>query len=133
MLKAVSFIKNDEGGAMVEFAVASSAFIVILFGILEFGFAAWAKNSVAADAREGARYAIVHGSQSPRIATADSVTNYVKSRTSLDNSIQVTTTWTPNNTPGSTVSVRVKHVVPRLGPFLGTHTDSSTSTQVIIF
>lgn len=118
---------------MVEFAIAAAVFSVILLGIIEFGFAAWAKNSVASDAREGARYAIVHGSQSGRVATTDSVQNYVRGRTNLDNSIVVVTTWTPDNKPGSLVEVKVKHAVPRRGPFLAAHTDSSSSKMVIVF
>lgn len=120
---------------MVEFAIAATVFIVILLGILEYGFAAWAKNSVAADAREGARYAMVHGGQSGRIADATMVSNYVKSKTSLDNSIVVVTTWADptSKAPGTTVSVKVRHAVPRRGPFLAAHTDSSTSTMLIVF
>jgi len=126
-------VVNESGAAMVEFAIAVTVFSVLLLGILEFGFAAWAKNSVAADAREGARYAIVHGSQSGRVATPDSVTNFVKARTNLDATIVVTTNWSPDNKPGSLVKVRVKHVVPRRGPFLAAHTDSSSSTMIILF
>jgi Flp pilus assembly protein TadG len=128
----VSFIKNDEGAAMVEFAIASSIFIVTLLAILGFGFESWVKSSLAADAREGTRYAMVRGSTAARIATADSVSNYVKSKSNLGSSLVVVTTWTPDNTPGSTVTVKVRYAVPR-GPFFPAHTDSSTSTQVIIF
>jgi len=119
---------------MAEFALAASVFITMLLGILEFGLATWQRNSVVSDAREGARYAIVHGSESGRLATTDSVANYVKSKTSLDNSIQVVTTWDDaGEVPGTRVSVKVKHAVPRRGPFIPAHTDSSTSTMIILF
>ena len=120
---------------MVEFAIAATVFTSILLGILEFGFASWAKNSVTSDAREGARYAIVHGGQSGRVADSTMIANYVKSRTSLDNSIVVVPTWADptNKTAGTTVAVKVKHAVPRYGPFLAAHTDSSTSTMVIVY
>jgi Flp pilus assembly protein TadG len=132
--KEHSLVRNEEGGAMVEFAIAGSVFIAMLLGILEFGFAAWEKNGVAADAREGARYAMVHGSQSGQIADTTMVSDYVKARTKLDNSIVVTTTWVDaTKQPGTLVSVRVTHAVPRRGPFLRAHTDSSTSTMLIVF
>lgn len=136
---SLSFIKSilggEEGGAMVEFAIASTVFVSILLGILEFGFAAWAKNSVTSDAREGARYAIVRGGQSGRVADSTMIANYVKSQTSLDNSIVVVSTWADptNKTPGTTVAVKVKHAVPRRGPFIRAHTDSSTSTMIIVY
>jgi Flp pilus assembly protein TadG len=136
MLKPVSFIKNDEGGAMAEFAIASTVFIIILLGILEFGYAAWAKNDVAADAREGARWAMVRGGQSgARVATDPSVSTYVKSKSMLGNSITVTTNWEDpvGKAPGTTVAVTVSHFVPRRGPFLADHTDVSTSTMLIVY
>jgi Flp pilus assembly protein TadG len=131
----VRFCGDETGAAMVEFAIASTVFVTILLGILEFGYAAWAKNSVGAAAREGARYAIVHGGQSGRIADSAMVANYVKSKTALDNTIVVVTTWANVTTkdPGTTVSVKVRHAVPRRGPFLPTRTDSSTSTMVILY
>jgi Flp pilus assembly protein TadG len=119
---------------MVEFAIATTVFSMFLLGILEFGYAAWARNSVAADAREGARYAMVRSSSaSGHVATIDSVSNYVKSKTNLDASIVVSTTWVPNNNRGSEVQVKVKHVVARRGPFIPAHTDSSTSKMVIMY
>ena len=132
-LKALSFAVDDSGAAMVEFVLAASVFSALLLGILEFGFATYDKNSVTTDAREGARYAMVHGSTSGRIADSAMVANYVKSRTTLS-SIVVATSWADaTKTPGSNVTVKVKHFVPRRGPFLAPHTDSSSSTMVIVF
>jgi len=118
---------------MVEFAIAASVLVVLLLGILEFGLAAWARNCVVADAREGARYAMVRGSTSGRTADSAMVADFVKSKTSLDNSIQVVTTWGGAKAAGTTVTVKVRHVVPRRGPFRGEHTDSSSSTMVVLF
>ena len=123
---------------MVEFAIATGLVLTpVLLGILEFGFAAWAKNSATADAREGARYAIVRGSASSNVATVDSVRKFVKQRTGLEtsgvDSIRVYAVWPTNNNPGSFVSVSVAHHVSRRGPFIGSHTDSVTSRMVILF
>jgi hypothetical protein len=123
---------------MVEFAIAAGLVLTpIILGILEFGFAAWAKNSATADAREGARYAIVHGSASLKVATVDSVRKFVKQRTGLEttgaDSIRVYAVWPTNNDPGSFVKVSVAHHVPRHGPFIPSHTDSVTSRMVILF
>ena len=123
---------------MVEFAIAAGLILTPVFlGILEFGLASWAKNSAAADAREGARYAIVRGSASSNIATVDSVRKFVKQRTSLDtlgpDSVRVYAVWPTNNSPGSMVQISVAHHVPRRGPFIGDHTDSVSSKMVILF
>jgi Flp pilus assembly protein TadG len=120
---------------MVEFAIVAGLILApLLLGIIEFGLAAWQKNSVAADAREGARYAIVRGSNSGRTATEDSIAKYVKTRTSLDTAgLRVHASWSPNKRPGAVVSVSVVHAVPRRGPFIRAHTDSATSKMVVLF
>jgi Flp pilus assembly protein TadG len=123
---------------MVEFALAAGLILTPIFlGVMEFGLASWAKNSAAADAREGARYAIVRGSASSNIATLDSVRAFVKQRTGLDtvgpDSIRVYAAWPTSNSPGSIVQVSVAHHVPRRGLFIADHTDSVTSKMVILF
>lgn len=49
------------GQTMVEFAVALPIFIMLLVGIFDFGRVVWINDTLAAAAREAARYAIVHG------------------------------------------------------------------------
>ena len=113
-----SFIAGDAGSTMVEFAIAAFLFTTVLLGVVDFGYAVWSKNSVASDAKEGARYAMVRGQGSGRVADSASVANYVKTKTGLGSSIVVLTTWTPNKTAGSLVSVKVKKGRVRFAPFL---------------
>lgn len=55
--------KNERGQALVEFAL-TLAFIFLLFiGLLEIIFLMYAYNTLANAAKEGVRYAIVHGTQ----------------------------------------------------------------------
>lgn len=49
------------GQALVETALVLPLFLVCLLGIVDMGRAVWATTSLAAAAREAARYAIVHG------------------------------------------------------------------------
>ncbi len=53
--------RRRRGQALVEFALVLPAFLIMLMAVVDIGRAIWAQNSVAAAAREGARYAIVHG------------------------------------------------------------------------
>jgi len=46
---------------LLEFSLVLPIFLVMLMGVIDVGRAIWAQNSLAAAAREGARYAIVHG------------------------------------------------------------------------
>ncbi len=50
---------------MVEFALIAPLFFLLLFSIIEFGRAVYYIQMLNNAAREGARYAIVHGAKSP--------------------------------------------------------------------
>jgi TadE-like protein len=124
---------------MVEFAIIAGLVLTpLMLGIFSFGFAAWAKNSAASDAREGARYAIVHGSTSTNVADSFAIRDFVRGRTSLEtsgpNAIRVHTRWPNGNSPGDIVEVSVVHPVPRRDPFfIPAHIDSATSKMRIIY
>jgi Flp pilus assembly protein TadG len=53
--------RRSRGQALVEFAIIIPIFLTLLMGIFDFGRVVWAQNSLASAAREGARFAIVHG------------------------------------------------------------------------
>jgi Flp pilus assembly protein TadG len=50
---------REEGAAAVEFAIVCSLFFMLIFGIIDFGFAFHSWNNAANAAREGARKAAV--------------------------------------------------------------------------
>ncbi len=105
------------------------AFVLILFGTVEFAWGVFAYNSVAYLAQDAARWASVNGSLSPSPATADSVTSYVKNEAVglTQNLVTVSTNWSPNNSPGSTVTVTVGYTMnPLVG--LTTRTMNLAST-----
>ena len=52
------------GQAMVEFALVAPMFFLLLFSIIDFGRAVYYIQTLNGAAREGARYAIVHGGNS---------------------------------------------------------------------
>ncbi|HEX2756795.1 MAG TPA: TadE/TadG family type IV pilus assembly protein [Candidatus Limnocylindrales bacterium] len=53
--------RRSTGQALLEFSLVLPIFLVMLMGVVDVGRAIWAQNSLAAAAREGARFAIVHG------------------------------------------------------------------------
>jgi Flp pilus assembly protein TadG len=56
-------IRSDEGGqSLVEFALILPVLLLIITGVFDVARAAWQENTLAYAAREGTRYAIVHGS-----------------------------------------------------------------------
>lgn len=124
--------KNEKGTYLVEFAIVAPAFLFLLFGVMEFGRAIWAYNSIAHAAREGVRFAIVRGEESSQAATAGAIETYVKSRSGVG-PVQVTTTWQPNNKPGSVVQVKVDYSFQPSVPFIPSIDLTSTSKMVISF
>ena len=130
-------LRRDERGVeIIEFAIVSILFLMLAFGIMEFGRAIWMYGTVAHAAREGARFAIVRGSDSGRTAVPADVTNYVAQIAGGMTGLTVTTTWDdPSKDPGTVVQVRVdKQFDPSL-PIAGlsSMTLSSTSRMVIAF
>jgi Flp pilus assembly protein TadG len=126
-------LRNERGSQLVEFAIAGLLFLTLLFGIMEFGRAVWIYGTAAHAAKEGARWAIVRGAESGRAATATDVESYVRSRATGMTSVTVTTTWSPDNKPGSVVQVKVDCPFQPVLPLLPSMTLTSTSRMVISF
>src|SRR5438093_10977380 len=52
-------LTRPEGQTLVEFALVTVLFLMLLFGITEFSRALWTWNAIVHATREGARYAVV--------------------------------------------------------------------------
>ena len=124
---------SARGSQLVEFGFASVLFFMLLFGIIEFSRAIWTYDTVAHAAKEGARFAIVRGAESGRAASADAVEDHVLDTATGLTGVAVTTTWHPDNQPGSAVQVRVDCPFQPVVPFLPSMTLTSTSRMVIAF
>jgi Flp pilus assembly protein TadG len=113
--------RDDGAQSLVEFALVLPIFLLLVFGIIDLGRAVWEENELAFAAREGTRWAIVHGSSgSPQAGpgsvtysagppTSDSgVTNAVLIYTKGIPGVTVTSAWPDgNNLRNSRVSVDV--------------------------
>jgi hypothetical protein len=60
-LKVRGFNDDERAQALVEFALVMPVFLLLVTGIFDAGRAVWQENTLAYAAREGTRYAIVHG------------------------------------------------------------------------
>jgi len=65
-MAGASFLRRSRssGQALTEFALVAPIFLLVLFSIIEFGRAMFVVQELNNAAREGARYAIVHGAAS---------------------------------------------------------------------
>jgi Flp pilus assembly protein TadG len=51
---------GEEGASLLEFAIAATVFLTVIFAVVEFGRALWVHNALSDAARRGARYAVLH-------------------------------------------------------------------------
>jgi len=128
---------GSAGQAIVEFALVATVFFILLFGIIEFSRLMFMYHHVGNAAREGSRYASVHGSDSLANATPAAIENYIKSRSPIDpNNLTVETYWeNPNHEPKSWVRVEVNYDFKFIVPILYNYNIplKSTSQMVISY
>ena len=129
-----------KGAHVPECAIAYGITALLVFGTIIGGLGVFRYQEVAALAREGARYASVHGAQYQQstgkpAATASSVYQnaILPKAVALDpNRITYSVNWNPDNHQGSTVTVTVNYQwVPEA--FLPTMNLSCTSTAVVLY
>ena len=58
------FHRGEGAQSLVEFALVLPIFLLLITGLFDLARAVWQENTLAYAAREGTRYAIVHGSGS---------------------------------------------------------------------
>lgn len=140
--------RGERGSSLVETTIVMGVVLAMLFGIIDFGRAMYTYAFVAQLAREGARWAIVRGSQCTVLdhcnASQGDIQTYVQSLSegaTTANKIAVIAGWSScpaglsDNAPGCTVSVTVKYPFTFMLPWMPgpkmTINMSSTSQMVI--
>lgn len=120
---------------MIELAFCLLAFFMLTIGAMEFGWGVYAYNFCSYAAQDAARWASVHGSQSSSPATLSTVTSYVQSEAvGLDPSLlSVSANWSPNNNPGSNVTITVSYSFsPLTGLAIKRPINMSSTAQFVI-
>jgi Flp pilus assembly protein TadG len=113
---------RSRGQALAEFAIVAPVFFLILFAIIDFGRYVYYTQILSNAAREGARYAIVHGENGlpptgpphdpSGAAVITTVRNYAIGVIGLNDASQlrITPEWDPDNNKRETkVSVTVEY------------------------
>lgn len=142
-------LRREEGQVLVEFTLSVLVFLILLFGIMEFGRALYIHHTVSIAARMGARYAVVrapgcNAAISGCPVSQTSMTTYIESiapnlkPSNLTVSLSYQTGnnscpagTNPNTSPGCAVQVAVNYRFVWLFSFLPTTTMSSTSQMII--
>jgi Flp pilus assembly protein TadG len=134
-----SLLKGECGSGLVEYGIVFMLFMTMLLGIADFGRALYAYHFVSSQAREATRYAIVRGCSTvstncPAPASAGDIQTFVKNvPLGIDpNQVTVTSTWTPDHKPGSTVKVEVDYTFNFLFPFVSSSAVNMKSTSQMV-
>lgn len=118
---------------MLESALSISVFLMMMFGVIEFGRATFAYTQLPYLAQQGARYASLHGSTAPVVASTTDISNYVKTNAVGLSGLVVSTTWQSNqNVPGHWVRVNVAYPFTFLGPYMPGTMNLGAAAQDII-
>jgi Flp pilus assembly protein TadG len=140
--------REDQGSSLVEFALISFMFVMVLAGVVEVGRMVLVYNTIANAAREGTRYAIVHGADqtvspsgpgNPCTCTdvKTVITNFASAGLINTSAMTITVSYPDgNNNAGSHVSVKVLYTYDPFVNFFNSllnTTLGSTSQGVITY
>ena len=107
--------RNDRGQALVELALVLPLILLVSVGLIDATRAVWQYNELALAAREGTRYAIVHGAGS--VAPTGPSANDTAVRAEVlrftigMSNVSVVSSW-PNGTNNRGDAVRVDVIAP---------------------
>jgi Flp pilus assembly protein TadG len=117
--------RSGQGGsAIIEYALVLSVFFILIYGFLQMCLILFGFNNVTYASRIAVRYAVVHGSTASYTCTSTDISNIVTPLLwgAPSGGSTIVTTWTPNNSPGSTVSIKVAIQYSPKIPFFGNKT-----------
>ena len=147
-IRAMDRLREDRGSSLIEFCLISVMLVIVLLGVVEMGRMVLVYTTIANAAREGARYAIVHGADQfvspsgpgdpctcPDVQTV--VKNFASAGLLNTDSLTITVSYPDgHNTAGSPVSVKVTYPYDPLVNYFGSmlnQTLGSTSQGVITY
>lgn len=130
--------RASAGQTLVEFCICALVFFMLVFGVVDLARGVFAYNTIAHCAREGVRYAVVHGATSAYpIGTnnndatlASVVTGFA---TGLQtNNLSVFSSWPSGNGTGQVVNVTVCYTFQPVTLFFRQLALSNSSAAMIV-
>jgi Flp pilus assembly protein TadG len=131
------------GQSAVEFGMVASALMILVIGVISTAEGIYAYNTVGLAASTAIRYASLNGASSSSPATTSSVQSLVYGMAyglnatsacpaTTAGAICASTTWNPNNSAGSTVTVKVVYEFQPLSKFFSTALISISSSETMV-
>jgi Flp pilus assembly protein TadG len=123
MGKHLQHLKKEHGQGMVEAALTIPLFLLILCGIIDFGWIYTNQLMLNNSSREAARFAVVNGGKSDFTAL---VTQKAKDEIAIGDPLEVTVTITKS---GNDVTVLVEKTVPVFTPVVSVFTGKQVALK----
>lgn len=126
---------DRQGATAVEAAFTLPLVILLSLGVVELGRAVSAQANIAHAVKETARFAAVRGAASGAAATETQLEAMALQLAELPPDTLVSAvSWSPDNVPGSTVTVQLQHAFsPITFPFISdSFSFSSTASMTIV-
>jgi len=106
-----SMLRDERGSLLVELALIAPMLVLITVATIDFGRILWVDTTLEPAAKESSRFASIRGAESFNPATNSDIDSFARSRAvGVDpGGLTVTVTWSPNNSSGSAVRVRLSY------------------------
>ncbi|MFA6562333.1 MAG: TadE family protein [Verrucomicrobiia bacterium] len=130
--------RGETGQTLVEFCICALLFMMLVFGVVDLARGVFAYNSIAHCAREGVRYAVVHGADSAApvgpAANDATLASVVRGfATGLQsNNLSVLSRWPSGNQTGAVVNITVSYTFQPVTMFFRTLALSNSSSAIIL-
>jgi Flp pilus assembly protein TadG len=112
-------LKNEKGQAMVEFAVILPILLILIMGIIDFGWLFYNQLALNNSCREGARFAVVNTGKQNRAELIENRVNSVTPPQLLED-LEITLTWSNLVQPlQGDITVKLDTQIVVLTPVLG--------------
>ena len=126
---------GDEGAVLVEFAIVVPLFLLLLFGVVEFGWAFYQKLDVRSGANEGARLAAVNYKTTASPSASDQATQIVNATCArmgdASSDIKIRITHPSGTAVGSTFTITVNKQLDSLTGFFGGLIDGRDVSETV--
>ena len=113
--------KREDGQAMVEFALILPIFLLILCGIIDFGWLFYNQLSLNNACREGARYAVVNTAED---ASTQAIINHIENTTTTvfaNDGVDIKIEYSsPNDPTAGDITVSMEAEISFFTPVLST-------------
>ena len=128
---------TERGSGVIELALILPFIALLVMGIIDLGRGAWTRHSLEDAVSDVVRHASFSGSSTPQPSTEQSLEAWIESRRPYfdPEALNLVASWSPDNHPGSEVSVLLTYDFDPLLPVvpMGTFVLRAGASRIISY